>query len=60
MYGSEYWAFNKRDEIKTEVTKMTTLRWMCGMIGLDEIRNEYRDKKEFGSIGCCSRRNGEE
>lgn len=34
MNGSESWALIKKEEIKTEVSKMRTLIWLCGYIKL--------------------------
>ena len=45
LYGSECWAVKKAQVRKIEVAEMRMLRWMCGHMRLDRIRNEvFRDK----------------
>jgi len=33
MYGTEFWALNKSDKKKIEVSEMRMLRWICGFLG---------------------------
>ncbi|KAK8934147.1 hypothetical protein KSP39_PZI014701 [Platanthera zijinensis] len=45
LYSSECWAVNCVHEQKMRVAEMRMLRWMCGLMRLDKIRNEsIRDK----------------
>ena len=41
LYSSETWAAKKRHEKKMNVAEMKMLRWMCGVIRRDRIRNEF-------------------
>lgn len=35
VYGSEYWALNKKEEIKLKIAGISMLRKMCDMARLD-------------------------
>lgn len=47
MYGSECCILNNKQEIKTKVSKMRSLRWMYSVNKLEKIMNEYTR----GSLG---------
>ena len=40
LYGSECWAIKYQHEQKMSLAEMRMLRWMCGYIRKDKIRNE--------------------
>ncbi|CAN6587238.1 unnamed protein product [Malus baccata var. baccata] len=40
LYDMEYWAVKEQNMQKMSVTKMKMLRWMCGHIKNDRIKNE--------------------
>ena len=40
LYGIEYWAVKKQYVSKMNVVEMRMLRWMCGKIKRDKIRNK--------------------
>ncbi|KAL5134814.1 Craniofacial development protein 2 [Glycine soja] len=40
LYGTECWAVKSQHETKVGVAEMRMLRWMCGKIRQDKIRNE--------------------
>ncbi|KAL5170118.1 Regulatory-associated protein of TOR 1 [Glycine soja] len=40
LYGTECWAVKSQHENKVGVAEMRMLRWMCGKIRQDKIRNE--------------------
>lgn len=51
-----YWALNKKEKIKTKVTEMKLLWWMCGVTKLDGIGNQHTNnmfsyKKKFKGNG---------
>ena len=51
MYGAETWALKKAQENKWEVAEIRMLRWMCGVMKLDKIRNErIRGTTKVGEI----------
>ena len=39
LYGTECWLVKKFHEQKIEVAKMRMLRWMCGNIIINRIKN---------------------
>ena len=40
LYGTECWANKKQHTQKISATEMRMLRWMCGKIRMDKVRNE--------------------
>jgi len=40
LYGSECWTIKKPQVQRSMVVQMRMIRWMCGYIRLDRIRNE--------------------
>lgn len=42
LYGSEYWAVNKKMEQKMSEVEMKILRCMSGITREVKIRNEYK------------------
>ena len=51
LYGTKCWAIKKQHVRKINVTEMRMLRWMCGKIWRDKIRNERIHKMiEVASI----------
>ena len=58
LYGNECWPVKKSFEYKMEVKEMRMLRWMCGHILMDRIRNqEFRDKLGVAPISGKMREN---
>ena len=45
LYGSECWATKYENEQKMRVAEMRMLRWICGHIRLNRIKNEKIRKK---------------
>ena len=45
LYDTKYWLVKKTFEYKMEVREMRMLRWMCGHILLDWIRDQVFRKK---------------
>ena len=39
LYGSEYWPLKKMQAQRLMVAEMRMIRWMCGFMRLDRIRN---------------------
>lgn len=37
----QYWIINKKTKLKLKVAEKRILRWMCDVIKLDKIGNEY-------------------
>ncbi|KAD6796522.1 hypothetical protein E3N88_07418 [Mikania micrantha] len=51
MYGNDCWPIIKTQARKLESAEMRMLRWMCGHIRLDRIRNELiRERLEVACI----------
>jgi hypothetical protein len=51
LYGAESWATKGQHIQKMSVAEMRMLRWICGHIRKDRIRNDYiRDKVRVASI----------
>ena len=40
LYGTECWANKKQHTQRINVAEMQMLRWMCGKIRMDRVRNE--------------------
>ena len=40
LYGTECWAIKKQHTQKISVAEIRMLRWMCGKIRMDKVRNE--------------------
>lgn len=38
VYKFQRWALNKKDEIKMKIIDVRTPRWMCGVTGLNRIK----------------------
>ena len=49
LYGTKCWAAKKQQVIKMSVIEMRMLRWMCGNITKDIIRND----NIFGMVGAA-------
>ncbi|XP_026451240.1 uncharacterized protein LOC113351475 [Papaver somniferum] len=45
LHDAECWAINNRDTLRLKSTEMRMLRWACGHMSHDRIRNEYVRKK---------------
>jgi len=39
LYGSEYWPIKKTHVQRLMVVEMRMIRWMCGYMRMDRIRN---------------------
>ena len=51
MFGTKTWALKKAQKTKLEVAEMRMLRWMCGVMRLNKIRNErIRGTPKVGEI----------
>ena len=51
LYGAEYWAIKKLHVQRMRVAEMRMIRYICGHMRLDKIRNEViRDKIRVASI----------
>ena len=47
LYGTQYWVVRNQHENKVSVAEMRILRWMCGNISWDKIRN-YSIRERVG------------
>ncbi|KAF3636900.1 1-aminocyclopropane-1-carboxylate oxidase -like protein 1 [Capsicum annuum] len=45
LYGAEYWPVKNSHIKKLKVTEIRMLRWMCGLIRRDRVRNETIQEK---------------
>ena len=58
LYGTECWPVKKVFEQSMDITEMRMLRWMCGHIKVDSIRNkEFREKLGVAPLSTKMREN---